>query len=508
MAFATGSQIRPELSAVDYTPFLQAAGQSAQMQAQGVGAIAKGLEDVVGRVTKAIQDRQAEENAVQLVKQFYPGVDDKTAKFGVKSAGGGPAFIKLMTDMERYKKSVEDEKKASEYFVNLQSGTADPTKYTPTQVAMGTKLFQDIVSGQLAAAKTGAEITNLGSSAARTAAEAEAIKQKAATEAKEEGIISGVLKELMPEPVAGVPEMLAKPKRQLNPNDLVSLAVQRGIRSEEGIRRISTLSNSLVKTREAGFESPAEAIASAPVKDIPFGYDVVPEQDRKSGRWFANVVQNPAAKSLGTDYYLTQDPKTGAPVARAVPGSAADVKLKDKDKKEEETKKTISFNIDSDRNNILRALWLLKNKKTGGMTAYLGYGPTVFNTEEQEFVRLVDSVRSAAGINHLMALKQSSPTGAGPLSTTSDKDFAAVIQSRLPYYATDRPANIEKGLTSVLDQLNNLSSKLGHTSVSYPEYEKQVYAQNREKAMSEGAIPMSSRDMVEQFGKSKSGGRR
>ena len=38
MAVATGSQIRPELSAVDYTPFLQAAGQSAQMQAQGIAA--------------------------------------------------------------------------------------------------------------------------------------------------------------------------------------------------------------------------------------------------------------------------------------------------------------------------------------------------------------------------------------------------------------------------------------------------------------------------------------
>ena len=43
MAVATGSQIRPELSAVDYTPYLQATGQSAQMQARGAENIAAGL---------------------------------------------------------------------------------------------------------------------------------------------------------------------------------------------------------------------------------------------------------------------------------------------------------------------------------------------------------------------------------------------------------------------------------------------------------------------------------
>ena len=42
MAFQTGSQIRPELSAVDYTPFLQASTQASQMAAQGIGAMTQG----------------------------------------------------------------------------------------------------------------------------------------------------------------------------------------------------------------------------------------------------------------------------------------------------------------------------------------------------------------------------------------------------------------------------------------------------------------------------------
>jgi len=51
MAIATGSQIRPELSAVDYTPYLQATGQAAQMQARGAETIAagalKGFESII-----------------------------------------------------------------------------------------------------------------------------------------------------------------------------------------------------------------------------------------------------------------------------------------------------------------------------------------------------------------------------------------------------------------------------------------------------------------------------
>ena len=65
MAVATGSQIRPELSAVDYTPFLQAAGQSAQMQAQGIGAAVGGA---VKGFESYVQNKEREKQAQGIIK--------------------------------------------------------------------------------------------------------------------------------------------------------------------------------------------------------------------------------------------------------------------------------------------------------------------------------------------------------------------------------------------------------------------------------------------------------
>lgn len=65
MAVATGSQIRPELSAVDYTPFLQAAGQSAQMQAQGIGAAVGGA---VKGFEGYVQNKEREKQAQGVIK--------------------------------------------------------------------------------------------------------------------------------------------------------------------------------------------------------------------------------------------------------------------------------------------------------------------------------------------------------------------------------------------------------------------------------------------------------
>ena len=76
MAIATGSQIRPELSAVDYTPFLQASGQSAQMQAQGitsaVGGALKGFESYLQNKEKEKQYQGVIKAADTLTKGFEP----------------------------------------------------------------------------------------------------------------------------------------------------------------------------------------------------------------------------------------------------------------------------------------------------------------------------------------------------------------------------------------------------------------------------------------------------
>jgi hypothetical protein len=101
MAVATGSQLRPELSAVDYTPFQQAAGQAAQMQAQGIAAASSGL---LGAIREYSQNKMASdvlegENAQMLAlmqqvpeyKEFAPN-KDILDKYQKKLVAGGLSF--------------------------------------------------------------------------------------------------------------------------------------------------------------------------------------------------------------------------------------------------------------------------------------------------------------------------------------------------------------------------------------------------------------------------------
>jgi hypothetical protein len=98
MAFATGSQIRPELSAVDYTPFLQAAGQSAQMQAQGIANFASGVSQGIQTFLKKQEEKQNEQEGIAFIKSFDPSLSDEAAKAGYRAAGGAAAFVKFKTD--------------------------------------------------------------------------------------------------------------------------------------------------------------------------------------------------------------------------------------------------------------------------------------------------------------------------------------------------------------------------------------------------------------------------
>lgn len=96
MAIATGSQIRPELSAVDYTPFLQAAGQSAQMQARGTENIAAGLANLGQQAGSAIKEyyakkeaKDAENNAVSLVQTKIESNPSLASFLGLKKDQSG-----------------------------------------------------------------------------------------------------------------------------------------------------------------------------------------------------------------------------------------------------------------------------------------------------------------------------------------------------------------------------------------------------------------------------------
>tara|TARA_R110000868_G_scaffold82647_1_gene233312 strand:+ start:1083 stop:2450 length:1368 start_codon:yes stop_codon:yes gene_type:complete len=87
MAVATGSQIRPELSAVNYTPYLQATGQAAQMIARGGENIGSALANLGQQAGNAIKDyKQNKEKekqyqgvikAADTLTKGYEGIIDR-----------------------------------------------------------------------------------------------------------------------------------------------------------------------------------------------------------------------------------------------------------------------------------------------------------------------------------------------------------------------------------------------------------------------------------------------
>tara|TARA_R110000822_G_scaffold1683_1_gene7813 strand:+ start:547 stop:1839 length:1293 start_codon:yes stop_codon:yes gene_type:complete len=146
MAIATGSQIRPELSAVDYTPFLQASGQSAQMQAQGitsaVGGALKGFESIVQQqkenkqLEAEIKSAERLGNSLQsFLKDVSPeaqtqfgkmiaGVSDPNLSLRERASnakGIGSALTNIISLAELGKKA-QDEKSTAEYAGMLRAG--------------------------------------------------------------------------------------------------------------------------------------------------------------------------------------------------------------------------------------------------------------------------------------------------------------------------------------------------------------------------------------------------
>jgi hypothetical protein len=166
MAIATGSQIRPELSAVDYTPFLQASGQAAQMQAQGitsaVGGALKGFESIVQQqkenkqLDAEIKSAERLGNSLQpFLKDVSPeaqtqfgkiiaGVSDPNLSLRERSANakGISTALNNIISLAELGKKTQDEKATAEYAGMLNTGGGkipSPVsndaldKYTPAQ---------------------------------------------------------------------------------------------------------------------------------------------------------------------------------------------------------------------------------------------------------------------------------------------------------------------------------------------------------------------------------------
>jgi len=128
MAVATGTQIRPELSAVDYTPFVQAATQGAQMQAQSIANLGQTVASGIDQYLKKKEEKQKEKDAVTFLTTFInnnPEVanslkiplnlkgeveDPGVVKAAIKTLGGADKALGLATSLQRF----EQEKRMAE----------------------------------------------------------------------------------------------------------------------------------------------------------------------------------------------------------------------------------------------------------------------------------------------------------------------------------------------------------------------------------------------------------
>lgn len=120
MAVATGTQIRPELSVVDYTPFVQAAAQGAQMQAQSIAALGQSVAAGVDQYLKKKEEKQKEKDATTFLTTFInnnPEVagslgvplnlkgeveDPGIVKAAIKTLGGADKALGLATSLQRF----------------------------------------------------------------------------------------------------------------------------------------------------------------------------------------------------------------------------------------------------------------------------------------------------------------------------------------------------------------------------------------------------------------------
>lgn len=157
MAVATGTQIRPELSAVDYTPFVQAATQGAQMQAQSIANLGQTVASGIDQYLKKKEEKQREKEATTFLTTFInnnPEVanslgiplnlkgeveDPGVVKAAIKTLGGADKALGLATSLRRF----EQEKRMAE----LQMGAME-------REAQLEPIRRDLLQAQLEAAKS------------------------------------------------------------------------------------------------------------------------------------------------------------------------------------------------------------------------------------------------------------------------------------------------------------------------------------------------------------------
>ena len=94
-----GQGVQAGLGRIDYSPYLQGAAAGAQGIASGIAGFSQGVSSGIKSYLAKEEEKKNEQEGIAFIKSQMPGIDDATAKAGLKAAGGAAAFVKFKSDM-------------------------------------------------------------------------------------------------------------------------------------------------------------------------------------------------------------------------------------------------------------------------------------------------------------------------------------------------------------------------------------------------------------------------
>ena len=370
MAIATGSQIRPELSAVNYTPYLQATGQAAQMQARGAENIASGLASLGQQAGSAIKDyyakkesKQAENDAVLLIQNKIEtnpslasflgvqrdkngAIDSKAIRAAVKTVGV-PSILSAA-------KSLDEEEKLK--------GLFSETNVAPAAAAIqGGASFEQLPTGAAA--------------------------YKPAPIGVEQFIPRAFAAGMKPNEIAGIANSMvnareAELRAQPKPRDPLELAL---------------LEAQILRDKALAKKTTAEALAIGQPKPLTPGEDLAKRKFEEDQKAKTALKEEAESKKLAQSAYHKSS-----------------------------TANTVS--------NINSAIALLESGSGGGLKGIDAVGfmasQIPFKDDQSMSVNtLIDSIKASLSLEQINRMKEFSKTGATGFGSFSDKEGSKVESS-------------------------------------------------------------------------------
>lgn len=172
-----GQNVQAGLGRIDYSPYLQGASVGAQGIAQGIAGFGQGVTQGIQNYLKKQEEKKNEQEAITFIKSKVPGIDDATAKAGLKAAGGAAAYVKFRQDyaaeetasrvrslqLAEMERQAADRPKIAQFAAYLQQGggqVPSPVNlgaFTPEQVAAGRAQYLQTAGKEAELYKTRAE---------------------------------------------------------------------------------------------------------------------------------------------------------------------------------------------------------------------------------------------------------------------------------------------------------------------------------------------------------------